>query len=202
MWWWVRCRYSSIQCYGSWFIKSVFGSSISSESDPVAIRFRIQGFDDQKLEKNTAVKTFFFFWSKIAIYLSLGLLNGHPSYRRSLQPSKEYIQHLKTWNFLTYPKFFYFLWVRIRIHKTASMPLQYYSSESTVHFKWNRIKLLFKTTNLCDINAVWGPLASLVPNLSNLTQSLLVIFGQLWSANRLQDLLRWSVLLVLFSIYI
>ncbi len=41
---------------------------------------------------------------KIAIYLSLGLRKGRPSYRRSLQPSKENIQHLK-WNILT---FFYF----------------------------------------------------------------------------------------------
>ncbi len=32
------------------------------------------------------------FWSKIAIYLYLGLHKGRPSYRRSLQPSKENIQ--------------------------------------------------------------------------------------------------------------
>jgi hypothetical protein len=32
----------------------------------------------------------------IAIYLSLGLHKGRPSYRRSLLPSKENIQHLKT----------------------------------------------------------------------------------------------------------
>jgi hypothetical protein len=38
----------------------------------------------------------FFFKSKIAIYLSLGLHKGCPSYRRSLQPSKETIQHFKT----------------------------------------------------------------------------------------------------------
>jgi hypothetical protein len=42
-----------------------------------------------------------FFLSKIAIYLSLGLHKGRPSYRRSLQPSKEN-QHLKTWNFFTF----------------------------------------------------------------------------------------------------
>ncbi len=39
--------------------------------------------------------------SKIAIYLSLGLHKGCPSYRRSLQPSKEKIQHCKKWNLLT-----------------------------------------------------------------------------------------------------
>jgi hypothetical protein len=41
-------------------------------------------------------------WSKMAIYLSpLGLHKGCPSYRRSLQPSKEKIQHFKKWNLLT-----------------------------------------------------------------------------------------------------
>ncbi len=48
--------------------------------------------------------------------VSLGLHKGRPSYRRSLQPSKENIQHFKTWNFLI---FFYFCgsflpsWTRI-----------------------------------------------------------------------------------------
>ncbi len=48
-----------------------------------------------------------FFLPKIAIYLSLGLLNGcHcPSNRKGLQLTKENIQHFKIWNFLT---FFYF----------------------------------------------------------------------------------------------
>ncbi len=40
-----------------------------------------------------------------AIYLLLGLHNGRPSYRRSLQPSKENIQHFKTWNFLIFSTF-------------------------------------------------------------------------------------------------
>jgi hypothetical protein len=35
------------------------------------------------------------FLSKATIYLSLCLHKGCPSYRRSLQPSKENIQHLK-----------------------------------------------------------------------------------------------------------
>ncbi len=35
---------------------------------------RIQGFNDQKLKKNYSWKfIFIFFWSKTAIYLSLGL---------------------------------------------------------------------------------------------------------------------------------
>ncbi len=46
-----------------------------------------------------------FLWSKIAIYFSLGLYKGRPSYRRSLQLSKENIQHLKTWNFFTFSYF-------------------------------------------------------------------------------------------------
>jgi hypothetical protein len=41
------------------------------------------------------------------MYLSLGLHKGLLSYRRSLQLSKENIQHLKTLNFLI----FLFLWV-------------------------------------------------------------------------------------------
>ncbi len=44
----------------------------------------------------------FFFISKTAIYLSLGLHKERPSYRRSLQLSKENIQHLKTWNFFNF----------------------------------------------------------------------------------------------------
>ncbi len=47
------------------------------------------GFDDLKLKKIYSWKFLFLFsWSKIAIYLSLGLYKGRPSCRRSLQPSK------------------------------------------------------------------------------------------------------------------
>jgi hypothetical protein len=46
---------------------------------------RIRVFHDQKLKKFTTEKKTFF-GSKIAIYLSLGLHNGGPSYRRNLQP--------------------------------------------------------------------------------------------------------------------
>ncbi len=70
-------------------------------------------------KKITAENFFtFFFWSKTAICLSLGLQKVCPSYRRSLQLSKEAIQHFKTWQFCT---FFYFCgsflpsWIRIRI---------------------------------------------------------------------------------------
>jgi hypothetical protein len=40
------------------------------------------------------------FGYKLCTYpYSLGLHKGFPSYTRSLQPSNENIQHLKTWNF-------------------------------------------------------------------------------------------------------
>ncbi len=81
------------------------------DPDPAFQVIRIQGFDDQKFKKKyTAENFFFFFWSKIAIYL-------RPSYRRSLQPSKENIQHFKKCNY-----FFFYVsglfspsWIRIRI---------------------------------------------------------------------------------------
>jgi hypothetical protein len=75
----------------------------------------------KKLKKFTAEKNNIFFWSKFAkiyIYMYLGFHKGRPSYRRSLQSSKEKFQHFKTWNFFP---FFYFwrsflpFWIRIRI---------------------------------------------------------------------------------------
>jgi hypothetical protein len=63
----------------------------------------------QKIDKKLLLKKkLYFFGSKTTIYLSLGLYKGRPSYRRSLQPSKENIQYLKTWKFWT---FFIFLWI-------------------------------------------------------------------------------------------
>jgi len=59
---------------------------VNLDPDPI----RIQGFDYQKLNlKNTAEHFLIFLW-KFAIYLC-------PSYKRSLQPSKENIQHFKKW---------------------------------------------------------------------------------------------------------
>jgi hypothetical protein len=59
------------------------------------------GFDSQKIEeKNTGdFFSFFLLLIKKCIYLSAGLHKGRPSYRRSLQHSKENIQHFKTLNF-------------------------------------------------------------------------------------------------------
>ncbi len=54
-----------------------------------------------------------FSWSKIAIYLSLCLHKGRPSYRRSLQPSKENIHHFKRRKFC--PSFYFLGHFLIRI---------------------------------------------------------------------------------------
>jgi hypothetical protein len=71
------------------------GSSTSSESGSGAS----SGYGSRVLKtkhwKKYMWNFFFFSLSKTAIYLSLGLLKGHPSYRRGLQPSKDIIQHLK-----------------------------------------------------------------------------------------------------------
>ncbi len=57
----------------------------------------------KKWKKITAENFFIiFFWSKTAIYLSLGLHKVCPSYRRSLQFSKEAIQHFIKWTFTNY----------------------------------------------------------------------------------------------------
>jgi hypothetical protein len=85
------------------------------------IRIRIQSgsgaFMTKNWKKNYSWNFYFiFFLSKTAIYLSLGLHKVCPSYRRSLQLSKEAIQHFKTWAFAN---FFYFcgsflpFWIRI-----------------------------------------------------------------------------------------
>jgi hypothetical protein len=48
------------------------------------------------MKKYTVEKKHNFFDQKLPIYLSLGLHKGFPSYRRSLQPTKEDIQHFIT----------------------------------------------------------------------------------------------------------
>jgi hypothetical protein len=73
-----------LQCFGSRFIESGSGSNILGS---IPIQIQIQGFDDQKFYENC---------SEIAIYLSRRLRKGRPSCRRSLQPSKESIHHIKT----------------------------------------------------------------------------------------------------------
>ncbi len=59
------------------------------------IPIRIQGLMKKIAKKFTPEKKLYFFSSKLAIYSSTGLHKGRPSYGRSLQPSKENIQHSK-----------------------------------------------------------------------------------------------------------
>ncbi len=73
---------------------------------------RIQGFYDQKLKKKHS-------WNFVIPFFD----QGRPSNIRSLQPSKENIQHFKKLNLLT----FFFLsesflpsWIRIQIAKSGS----------------------------------------------------------------------------------
>jgi hypothetical protein len=60
------------------------------------------GFDDLKLKKNLQLEIFIFIFLIKNCNL---IIQGRPSYRRSLQPAKENIQHFKTWRFCI---FFYF----------------------------------------------------------------------------------------------
>ncbi len=109
---WIRFHFLRIR------IQSLMMET-NTDPDPDPNPIRIQGLNDQKLKKNFNWN-FFLFWSKTAIYLSLGLhkVPVCPSYRRGLQLSKEAIQHFKTW---TFTNFFLLLWVflpswiRIRI---------------------------------------------------------------------------------------
>ncbi len=62
---------------------------------------------------------YFLYWSKITIHLSLGFPKGRPRHRKDLQPSKENIQHFKTWHSLLFSIFVGLLpsWIRIRIQR-------------------------------------------------------------------------------------
>ncbi len=54
-------------------------------------------FRRPKVKQNLQLKKNLIFWGiKTTIYLSQGLHKGRPSYKKSLQLSKENIQHLKT----------------------------------------------------------------------------------------------------------
>ncbi len=62
--------------------------SCDTDPDPVYFWPKIEKYLQLKNKIN-------FFGSKTTIYLSLGLNEGRPIYRRSLQHSKENIQHFK-----------------------------------------------------------------------------------------------------------
>ncbi len=100
------------------------------------------------------------FWSKNAIYLSLGLHKVRPSYRRSLQLSKEAIQHFKH----ELLKFFYFCgsflpsWIRIRIPNPDPLtrlnpdPIRIRISNSDLNKQFFR--------QLGDLKWIWQDLSS------------------------------------------
>ncbi len=125
---------SYVFCAGLWIRINFFRIRIQSlmletNTDPDPIR--IQGFNDQKLKKNYSWKFFLFFFIKNCNYLSLGLHKVCPSYRRSLQLSKEAIQHFKTWTFTNYCLLLWVIFaflarlntdpIRIRIHSPSSV---------------------------------------------------------------------------------
>jgi hypothetical protein len=97
---WLSKKFSfeyPVQCWGFGLIECGSGFSISSETGSGSKVLMTKNW--KKIQLN-----FFFidlFWSKIYIYLSLGVLKGRPSYRRSLQASKEN-QKMKFMNFFSY----------------------------------------------------------------------------------------------------
>ncbi len=86
---------------------------VIADPDPVPVPW----FWWSKIEKKSQLANFFIlFWTKIAIYLSQVHHKGRPSYRRSLQPSKENIQHFKTWRVFNFYGTFFPSWIHIWIH--------------------------------------------------------------------------------------
>ncbi len=78
---------------------------VNTDPDPI----RIQGFDDQKLRKKIQLKIFFnLFFQNLQFTCPYASWKGRSSYRRSLQPLKENIQHFKKLNLLIF-----FLCVRV-----------------------------------------------------------------------------------------
>jgi hypothetical protein len=78
-------------------------------------------------------------------YLSLGLHNGIPSYRRSLKTSRENLQHFKPLNFFT---FFPFLWVLFALLDPATQTTAdpCVSGSETLISGYNFCSLLVKIT--------------------------------------------------------
>ena len=118
--------------------------SFHPDPDPI----RIQGFNDKKLKKKKLQLKNFFFASKTTI--SLSLHKERPSYRRSLQLSKEPIQHFKTW---TEKKIYFFLgsktaiYLSLGLHKerpSCRRSLQL-SKEAIQHFKTWTFTIFFST---------------------------------------------------------
>ncbi len=141
---WMMCHEKAEtykQCCGSRFIESGSGFSIFSK---LGSGYRSRVLITKNWKKYSWNFFLFFFWSKISIYLSLAFIKGHPSYRRSLQPSKENIQHSKRWHLFNCFLFFWaFLpsWIRIqiRIHTTALKIHFYISWNNVTDVSWVEI---------------------------------------------------------------
>ncbi len=94
--------------------------SLYSDPDPAFSKWTGSGsrvLMTKMWQKIPLKKEFIFFWLKIAIYFALCLHKGRPSCRRSLQPSKENIQHFKKLNLFTFFNFCELVlpsWIRIQ----------------------------------------------------------------------------------------
>ncbi len=109
---------------------------LNTDPDPIWIRFRIQSGSRALMTKN---------WKKIT-----GLHKERPSYRRSLQLSKEAIQHFKTW---TKKKIYTFVGhfcppgsvsgfrIRIRIHWPGWIRIQSGSATLLWTLSWGYLAL-------------------------------------------------------------
>jgi hypothetical protein len=71
---------------GRWLLGSVADPDSLCPDPAFQVNPDPEGFDDQKFKK---IHLKILFYQKIAIYLSLGLHKGRPSYKRSLQPSNK-----------------------------------------------------------------------------------------------------------------
>jgi hypothetical protein len=114
----------------------------------VSIRIQIQRFRQMRIRpsfdditwKNTA--------EKFIIYLSLGLYKGRPSYRRTLQPSKENIQPFQVpdMKFLHFFLSFRPSLIRIRIPNADPDPAYQNQRGSGSKTLLNRLHALFRHT--------------------------------------------------------
>ncbi len=108
----------------------------------VWIRICVRRFDEQKWKNFTSWKKIIVYCSKskieIPVHFQLGLHKWRPSYRRSLHPPKENVQHFKTWNFFTFSVSFcppgsaFPMLIWIQPTKVNADP---YGSGSTIHLK-------------------------------------------------------------------
>ncbi len=143
-------------------------SDADPNSDPCSVRVMMT-----KNCKKLQQEKFRFYWSKVAIYLSLGLHKGRPSYRIIIYPSKESIQHFKTWiSFTFFVGHFCFLCgsgsCRPKMNVDTSGYLQTHDTLGYPFFpkvpEWPDLLLIS-----CSMHALWRPLKT---NFQNKTQEM------------------------------